>query len=157
MFFHLLELLLPIYQLVLTALSYDTFALRDILGAKTLSLTYPYFASTASLTPLLNLAPIPVRSCWNGIVSFDAASFYTGGSLGKGLRFRGVDDSLAKLHLEGSECCMFPFPSSSFEASSVHLCLQFQFLCLAFTRSQTEEVQAVFDSRGTKVVADRKV
>lgn len=47
-------------------------------------------------------SPVPVRSCWNGIVAFDAAPFYQS----PGLRFRGVSDSLAKYHLEGSECCL---------------------------------------------------
>jgi hypothetical protein len=46
--------------------------------------------------------PIRVQSCWNGIAVFDAAPFH-----GKSpLRFRGVSDSLAKKHVEGSECCL---------------------------------------------------
>ncbi len=36
------------------------------------------------------------------MVVFDAAPFYAHPPL----RFRGVDDSLADLHLEGSECCL---------------------------------------------------
>lgn len=47
-------------------------------------------------------APIPVKSCWNGIVVFQAEPFYKNPSL----RFRGVQDSLAQYHLEGSECCL---------------------------------------------------
>lgn len=47
-------------------------------------------------------APVPVRSCWNGIVVFQAEPFYHS----KPLSFRGIDDSLALHHLEGSECCL---------------------------------------------------
>lgn len=46
--------------------------------------------------------PIPVVSCWNGIVAFDSAPYYANPPL----QFRGIDDSLADLHLEGSECCL---------------------------------------------------
>jgi hypothetical protein len=55
---------------------YDTFALRDSSGHETLSSTYPYFHSSASRSALSKLAPIPVKSCWNGIVAFDASPFY---------------------------------------------------------------------------------
>ncbi|EQB50899.1 hypothetical protein CGLO_09599 [Colletotrichum gloeosporioides Cg-14] len=47
------------------------------------------------------MEPVKVKSCWNGMVVFDAAPFYD-----DGLRFRGSDDSLAAKHLEGSECCL---------------------------------------------------
>jgi hypothetical protein len=43
-----------------------------------------------------------VKSCWNGIVVFQAEPFYNDPSL----RFRGTPDSLAASHLEGSECCL---------------------------------------------------
>ena len=46
--------------------------------------------------------PVPVSSCWNGVVAFDAEPFYDP----EPLRFRGVTDELAKQHLEGSECCL---------------------------------------------------
>jgi hypothetical protein len=82
---------------------YDTFALRDALGLKTATLTYPYFASSASLSALWANNPIPVKSCWNGIVVFDAAPFY---DKSLALQFRGTDDELAKMHVEGSECCL---------------------------------------------------
>jgi hypothetical protein len=52
--------------------------------------------------------PIRVQSCWNGITVFDAKPFY-----GKHpLRFRGVSDSLAKKHVEGSECCLIHVDNS---------------------------------------------
>ncbi|TVY37314.1 Alpha-1,3-mannosyltransferase [Lachnellula subtilissima] len=81
---------------------YDTFALRDSSGLKTSSIYYPYFLSRPSLQSLLSLQPVPVQSCWNGLVSFAAASFYTYPQL----KFRGISDSLANEHLEGSECCL---------------------------------------------------
>jgi hypothetical protein len=46
--------------------------------------------------------PVPVMSCWNGAVVFKSEPFYADPPL----RFRGVSDSLAKKHLEGSECCL---------------------------------------------------
>jgi hypothetical protein len=96
------------------------------------------------------LAPIPVQSCWNGVVAFDASPFYPrsaesdssyydthdpiseagrdpnahaqaqGGmsnqhglksrglssSSQSPLQFRGIPDSLATWHVEGSECCL---------------------------------------------------
>lgn len=45
---------------------------------------------------------MPVKSCWNGLVVFQADPFYTRPPL----RFRGIPDSLALHHLEGSECCL---------------------------------------------------
>jgi len=81
---------------------YDTFALRDSSGLKTGSIYYPYFLSRPSLQSLLSLQPVPLQSCWNGLISFAAASFYTYPQL----KFRGISDSLANEHLEGSECCL---------------------------------------------------
>ncbi|KAI1078291.1 glycosyltransferase family 69 protein [Whalleya microplaca] len=81
---------------------YDTFALRDDLGQKTQSLHWPWFQSSTSRAAAQRNEPVRVASCWNGIVVFDAAPFYGRPPL----RFRGIDDSLADLHLEGSECCL---------------------------------------------------
>ncbi|KAI1105526.1 glycosyltransferase family 69 protein [Jackrogersella minutella] len=83
-------------------LYYDTFALRDDLGLKTISLYWPWFQSPTSRALAERNAPIRVTSCWNGIVAFDSAPFYTNPPL----QFRGIEDSLADLHLEGSECCL---------------------------------------------------
>lgn len=47
-------------------------------------------------------SPVPVKSCWNGMVVFQANPFYEDPPL----RFRGIADSLAAHHLEGSECCL---------------------------------------------------
>ncbi|KAL3420989.1 polysaccharide export protein [Phlyctema vagabunda] len=91
---------------------YDTFALRDQEGHKTASLKYPYFHSPSSRSRLFQNKPIPAQSCWNGMVIFDSSPFYAqfaqgeGWKIKDGLKFRGVDDSLAREHVEGSECCL---------------------------------------------------
>ncbi|KAM0722855.1 hypothetical protein Q7P37_001053 [Cladosporium fusiforme] len=82
---------------------YDTFALRDSEGHDTLMQSWPYFRSRASRDALKASQPVPVTSCWNGIVVMNAEPFY---STINPLRFRGTPDSLAALHLEGSECCL---------------------------------------------------
>ncbi len=65
--------------------------------------------------------PVPVSSCWNGIGPYPtpnvslfhshtnnrAVAMPTSAFTGiQGLKFRGVDDTLAASHLEGSECCL---------------------------------------------------
>lgn len=88
-------------------LYYDTFALRDDLGLKTASLHWPWFQSPTARDSALRGEPVRVASCWNGVVVFDAAPFYsTGATTTPPLLFRGIDDSLADFHLEGSECCL---------------------------------------------------
>ena len=64
--------------------------------------SWPYFRSAASRNAMLAGLPVPVTSCWNGIIAFDAAPFYEPHPL----QFRGISDSLAAYHLEGSECCL---------------------------------------------------
>ncbi|KAK2733764.1 hypothetical protein FQN57_001951 [Myotisia sp. PD_48] len=81
---------------------YDTFALRDDTGSKPITQTWPYFLSYKSRHALMSSLPVPVRSCWSGMVAFDAVPFYQDPML----RFRGIPDSLALYHLEGSECCL---------------------------------------------------
>ncbi|KAG4427883.1 hypothetical protein IFR05_016634 [Cadophora sp. M221] len=81
---------------------YDTFALRDSSGSPTISMTWPYFLSPLSRSSIQTQSPVPVQSCWNGMVIFDAAPFYAASPL----QFRGLPDSLAKYHLEASECCL---------------------------------------------------
>jgi Cryptococcal mannosyltransferase 1 len=82
---------------------YDTFALRDSEGHEAVMSTWQYFRSSASRNALRARRPVPVRSCWNGIVAMDPKPFYDNY---RPLRFRGVPDSLAEFHLEGSECCL---------------------------------------------------
>ncbi|KAK1836525.1 polysaccharide export protein [Podospora conica] len=83
-------------------LFYDTFAMRDSKGHEHATQTWPYFRSSESRNALLNGLPVPVSSCWNGIVAMPTSAF-TGI---KGLKFRGINDTLAESHLEGSECCL---------------------------------------------------
>ncbi|KAJ2906094.1 putative polysaccharide export protein [Zalerion maritima] len=152
---------------------YDTFALRDDEGNKAAGDRWPWFSSHEARWRAKRLKPTRVKSCWNGVVGFDAWPFYSvepgklptweegageeefehwaraknkrmakdeaGGnttdpereteihrydSFGEHettiakrnqaattpgtthLEFRGVPDSLADLHLEGSECCL---------------------------------------------------
>lgn len=97
---------------------YDTFALRDSKGHEAIMQTWPYFRSQSSRYAAKRFLPVPVTSCWNGmgksnicnsdtqhteskIVAMSAEPFLGRNSL----RFRGTHDSLAKHHLEGSECC----------------------------------------------------
>ncbi|KGO45685.1 Mannosyltransferase 1, CMT1 [Penicillium expansum] len=81
---------------------YDTFALRDSKGHEPIMQTWPYFSSAASRDAIKNMSPVPVASCWNGMVAMPASPFIAS----EPLRFRGIPDSLAKYHLEGSECCL---------------------------------------------------
>jgi hypothetical protein len=86
---------------------YDTFALRDSEGRKSVQRTFPYFRSGDSRAAMLKGMPGRAKSCWNGMVVMDAAPFYSGiGEAEPGLRYRGIEDSLAELHVEGSECCL---------------------------------------------------
>ncbi|KUJ11227.1 uncharacterized protein LY89DRAFT_689123 [Mollisia scopiformis] len=92
---------------------YDTFALRDSSGLKSATGTWPYFSSHRSLRALQSLVPIPVQSCWNGLIALDATPFYTSPIASSAasppksaLKFRALPDSLAKSHLEASECCL---------------------------------------------------
>lgn len=98
---------------------YDTFALRDAGGHEAVSPTWPFFRDAATRHAMKHFTPIKVKSCWNGIgkdlvtrsgcminefflVAMDAAPFLAAYPL----RFRGIPDSLALSHLEGSECCL---------------------------------------------------
>ncbi|CAG7964712.1 unnamed protein product [Penicillium salamii] len=81
---------------------YDTFALRDSIGHEAIMHTWPYFSSRVSRSAMKRISPVPVTSCWNGMVAMPAKPFLDHPPL----RFRGIPDSLAQLHLEGSECCL---------------------------------------------------
>ncbi|KAF7176377.1 hypothetical protein CNMCM7691_002506 [Aspergillus felis] len=83
-------------------LYYDTFALRDSHGDEHVMQTWPYFRSTESRHALYNMFPVPVKSCWNGMVAMPIEPLVSSTPL----RFRGIPDSLALFHLEGSECCL---------------------------------------------------
>ncbi|PUU73284.1 cryptococcal mannosyltransferase 1-domain-containing protein, partial [Tuber borchii] len=79
---------------------YDTFALRDINGRPAASLSYPFSESGPPRNALLRSRPVP-RSCWDGMVLFEAAPFLP--------PLRSVSDSLAEWHAEGSECCLIHY------------------------------------------------
>ncbi|RPA81896.1 hypothetical protein BJ508DRAFT_102054 [Ascobolus immersus RN42] len=81
---------------------YDTFALRDSEGHETVMQTWPYFRARGSRYAIKNNLPVPVKSCWNGMMAMDAQPFLSASPI----QFRGLDDSLAAYHLEGSECCL---------------------------------------------------
>ncbi|KAJ5087709.1 CAZyme family GT69 [Penicillium angulare] len=81
---------------------YDTFALRDASGNEAIMSTWPFFRNAVSRHAVKNLSPVPVQSCWNGMVAMPAAPF----TAKHPLRFRGIPDSLASSHLEASECCL---------------------------------------------------
>ncbi|KAJ6097645.1 hypothetical protein N7499_002019 [Penicillium canescens] len=81
---------------------YDTFALRDIKGHEAVMQTWPFFRTAESRHAMKSLSPVPVASCWNGMVAMPASPFLAKSPL----RFRGIPDSLADYHLEGSECCL---------------------------------------------------
>ena len=72
---------------------YDTFALRDSDGEEPVMQTWPYFRSRASRQAVIHNRPVPVSSCWNGMVLMNATPFY---HIKSTLEFRGVSDSLAK-------------------------------------------------------------
>lgn len=82
---------------------YDTFALRDSNGEETTMSTWPYFRSRPSKYAMQHFLPVPVTSCWNGMVAMAAEPFVQEPNP---LRFRAIPDSLADAHLEGSECCL---------------------------------------------------
>ncbi|KAF2626181.1 glycosyltransferase family 69 protein [Macroventuria anomochaeta] len=81
---------------------YDTFALRDAEGHERLMQMWPYFRARESRRAMLGNRPVPVTSCWNGMVAMPAGPFVSSPPL----QFRGISDSLAASHLEGSECCL---------------------------------------------------
>ncbi|CRG85518.1 hypothetical protein PISL3812_02570 [Talaromyces islandicus] len=82
---------------------YDTFALRDSDGNEAMMQTWPYFRGRKSRRAMERNEIVPVKSCWNSMVIMDATPFYDRVSP---LQFRGIPDSLATHHLEGSECCL---------------------------------------------------
>ncbi|KAF2198290.1 hypothetical protein GQ43DRAFT_168254 [Delitschia confertaspora ATCC 74209] len=84
-------------------LFYDTFALRDSGGHEAVMSTWPFFRSRTSRHAMELSRPVPVTSCWNGMVSMPAAPFISKDTF---LRFRALPDPLALHHLEASECCL---------------------------------------------------
>ncbi|KAI9932282.1 hypothetical protein ASPWEDRAFT_27448 [Aspergillus wentii DTO 134E9] len=98
-------------------LYYDTFALRDSNGDAHVMQKWPYFRSTASRHALFTMAPVPVKSCWNGMVAMPTEPFMSNTPL----RFRGISDSLGESHLEGSECCLIHADNPLSQTQGVYL------------------------------------
>ncbi|KAL2040512.1 hypothetical protein N7G274_006491 [Stereocaulon virgatum] len=89
--------------LFLNDVVFRTEDVRQLLATRdAVTSTFPYFRSTASRNAMISDQPVPVQSCWNGIVAFDAVPFYEPDPL----EFRSIPDSLALQHVEGSECCL---------------------------------------------------
>lgn len=81
---------------------YDTFALRDVQGHEAIMQTWPFFRAAESRWAAERYLPVPVKSCWNGMVAMPITPFVANPPL----RFRAIPDSLASTHLEASECCL---------------------------------------------------
>ncbi|KAH8665475.1 cryptococcal mannosyltransferase 1-domain-containing protein [Ilyonectria robusta] len=96
---------------------YDTFALRDASGNEYASQMWPYFRSSTSRAAMKRSEPVPVTSCWNGMVFMPATSFVGENAIA----FRGLDDKLAAQHLEGSECCLVHTDNPSSAIRGVYL------------------------------------
>jgi hypothetical protein len=84
-------------------LYYDTFVLRDQFSDPTIQTTWPYFRSRESRHAMKRHRPVPVASCWNGIVSMPAHIFTPETNP---LTFRALPDAIAAHHFEASECCL---------------------------------------------------
>jgi len=79
---------------------YDFFATRDQNGHPLGSGYFPYFEDPESQNLLWNNLPIPVYSCWNGLIIMDAAPFYMG------LQFHALQPNASYIPGEASECCL---------------------------------------------------
>jgi hypothetical protein len=77
-------------------------AIRDDQGNPTITSRWPWFSSPTSRAAAQKGVPIPVHSCWGGLVAMDTAPFYDDA----GLRFRSIDDSLAEKRIEASITCL---------------------------------------------------
>lgn len=75
---------------------YDTWVTLDMAG-DFLSPHYPYFSRERDQRKLREAKPIPVYSCWNGMIALKAKPFY------EGLRFRAA----ASGECRASECTLF--------------------------------------------------
>ncbi|KAJ5089194.1 hypothetical protein N7532_007878 [Penicillium argentinense] len=90
---------------------YDTFALRDASGHEAVMSTWPFFGDPVSRYAIKNMAPVPVT------IAMPATPF----TASPPLRFRGIPDSLAMSHLEGSECCLIHADNPLSEQKGIYL------------------------------------
>jgi hypothetical protein len=88
---------------------YDTYATRDLQGYGMGLPFFPWFSNAGDglsrKDVLSGTDSVRVRSCWGGMVAFDAQYFQfqtAGPARNETLRFRASDDA----HWEGSECCL---------------------------------------------------
>ncbi|KAI9036536.1 glycosyltransferase family 69 protein [Aspergillus affinis] len=81
---------------------HDSGTLRDSQGHRPIMSTWPLFRAADSRRAMQNLSPVPVASCWNGMVAMPAHPFMDDPPL----QFRGVPDQLAAARFEGSERCL---------------------------------------------------
>jgi hypothetical protein len=102
-------------------LYYDTFVLRDSFSDPHLHPTWPFFRSRESRHAVKRHQPVPVASCWNGIVSMPADLFVSSSSNPKPLRFRALPDPLAAHHFEASECCLIHADNPLFAQKTVFM------------------------------------
>lgn len=84
---------------------YDTFATRDLHGYSMGVPFYPWFSNAGKAESrsdvLAGKDAVRVRSCWGGMVAFDASFFLANGQ-NPPVRFRSGQD----MFWEGSECCI---------------------------------------------------
>ena len=92
---------------------YDTFATRDFEGYSMGVPFFPWFTGSGQgvsrLDVRLSRDAVRVKSCWSGMVAFQAKPFQTS----KPLRFRASPD----LYWEASECCLIHADLVSLEAT----------------------------------------
>ncbi|KAI7850164.1 cryptococcal mannosyltransferase 1-domain-containing protein [Circinella umbellata] len=80
---------------------YDMFATREVDGRWVGSGNYPYFSDETSRKLLRHSELVPVYSCWNGMVAFNAKPFAE-----DKVTFRAVAPNEPDPILEASECCL---------------------------------------------------
>ncbi|KAL8733214.1 MAG: hypothetical protein Q9166_002231 [cf. Caloplaca sp. 2 TL-2023] len=97
---------------------YDDFATRDSNGNILGSHLFPYFTSALSKKAVISGHHVPVQSCWNGMVAFDASPFQ---KQENPLRFRAIPDTLAQYHVEASECCLIHYDNPISAAKGIYI------------------------------------
>ncbi|KAL4786455.1 cryptococcal mannosyltransferase 1-domain-containing protein [Aspergillus varians] len=80
----------------------DALALRDADGYERVMQKWPFFRSSRSREAVEMMLPVPVRSCWDGMVFMGTEAIYSS----RPIQFRGVHDSLAAKHIVASESCL---------------------------------------------------
>ncbi|KAI9013760.1 cryptococcal mannosyltransferase 1-domain-containing protein [Phycomyces nitens] len=80
---------------------YDTFATRDADEGWVGSGNYPYFSHKPSRKLLYEESPIPVYSCWNGMIALNAKPF-----IENKISFRAIIPQEPSPPVEASECCL---------------------------------------------------